>query len=156
MSVVLQTAAWIEAGAWTTSDDEGHRSARQRPARDFASAELSRRFKRIRRLGRHLRELNDEERHELRIRIKKLRYGTEFFASLFPSDKARKRRKKLSGILEDLQERLGTLNDLAVSGPLALYLPELSPRRLERQKEKLLDRSEAGAIKLAKADPFWL
>ncbi len=156
MNVVLQTAAWIEAGAWTTSDDEGHRSARQRLARDFASAELSRRFKRIRRLGKHLRELNDEERHELRIRIKKLRYGTEFFASLFPSDKARKRRKKLSGILEDLQERLGTLNDLAVSGPLALYLPELSPRRLERQKEKLLDRSEAGAIKLAKADPFWL
>lgn len=156
MDVVLQAAAWIEAGAWMTSDDEEHRSARQRPAQEFASAELSRRFKRIRKLGKHLRELNDEKRHGLRIRIKKLRYGTEFFASLFPSKKTRKRRKKLSGILEKLQERLGTLNDLAVGGSLALYLPEVSPRRMQRQREKLLDKSEAGAIKLAKTDPFWL
>jgi triphosphatase len=156
MDAVLQTAAWVEAGAWMKSDDEGHRSARQRPARDFAAAELSRRFKRIRKLAKHLRDVGDEERHELRIRIKKLRYGTEFFGSLFRSDKAGKRRKRLLGILEDLQERLGTLNDLAVGGSLALYLPEISPRRMERQKEKLLDKSAAGATKLARADPFWL
>jgi inorganic triphosphatase YgiF len=156
MDAILQTAAWVEAGAWTTSDDEGQQSARQRPAREFAAAELSRRFKRIRRLAKHLRDVGDEERHELRIRIKKLRYGTEFFATLFPSDKARKRRKKLSGVLENLQERLGDLNDLAVGGSLALYLPETPPKRLERQRKKLLDESEAALKALSKADPFWL
>jgi inorganic triphosphatase YgiF len=156
MDVVLQTAAWIEAGTWSHSSEQGREEARDRPARDFARAELSRRFKRIRRLGKHLREGSDEERHELRIRIKKLRYGTEFFASLFPSGKAKKRRKSFSGILEDLQERLGELNDLAVGGSLALPLPTMSPKRLERQREKLLDRGEAALRALSKAEPFWL
>lgn len=156
MDVVLQTAAWIETGAWIASDKEGRKSTRERPARDFASAELSRRFKRIRKLAKHLRDVDDEERHELRIRIKKLRYGTEFFASLFTSGKAQKRRKTFSSHLTELQEHLGDLNDLAVGGSLAMYLPAVSPKRLERQREKLLDKSEASLSALSKADPFWL
>jgi triphosphatase len=155
MDVILQTAAWIEAGVWTTSG-KGRKSAQQRPARDFAAAELSGRFKRVRKLAKHLRDVDDEERHELRIRIKKLRYGTEFWASLFTSGKARKRRKAFSSLLEELQEHLGDLNDLAVGGALAMYLPEVSPKRLERQREKLLDKSETSLAALAKADPFWL
>ncbi|MEE1655674.1 CHAD domain-containing protein [Microvirga sp. CF3062] len=155
MDVILQTAAWIEAGTWTTSG-EGRKSARQSNARDFAEAELSRRFKRIRKLAKHLRDVGDEERHELRIRIKKLRYGTEFFASLFTSGKASKRRKVFSSLLEELQEHLGNLNDLAVGGSLAMYLPAVSPKRLERQREKLLDKSVASLSALSKVDPFWL
>jgi inorganic triphosphatase YgiF len=156
MDVILQTAAWIEAGAWMMSGKEGRKSARERPARDFAAAEFSRRFKRIRKLAKHLRDVGDEERHELRIRIKKLRYGTEFFASLFTSGKASKRRKTFSSLLAELQEHLGDLNDLAVGGSLAMYLPAVSPKRLERQREKLLDKSEASLRALSKADPFWL
>ena len=156
MDVILQTAAWIEAGAWTASDKQGRKSALQRPARDFAAAELSRRFKRVRKLAKHLRDVGDEERHELRIRIKKLRYGAEFFASLFSSGKAQKRRKRFSSLLEELQEHLGDLNDLAVGGSLAMYLPAVAPKRLERQREKLLDKSEASLKALSKADSFWM
>ncbi len=155
MDVILQTAAWIEAGTWTASG-KGRKSARQRPARDFAEAELSRRLKGVRKRAKHLRGVGDEERHELRIRIKKLRYGTEFFASLFTSGKAKKRRKTFSSLLEAIQENLGDLNDLAVGGSLAMYLPEVSPKRLERQREKLLDKSEAALGALSKAEPFWL
>jgi inorganic triphosphatase YgiF len=151
MDVILQTAAWIEAGAWMASGKEG-----RRPSRDFAAAEFSRRFKRIRKLAKHLRDVGDEERHELRIRIKKLRYGTEFFGSLFTSGKAKKRRKTFSSLLEELQENLGDLNDLAVGGSLAMYLPQVSPKRLERQRKKLLDKSEASLSALSKTDPFWL
>jgi CHAD domain-containing protein len=155
MDVILQTAAWIEAGIWTTSG-VSRKPARQRDARNFAEAELSRRFKRIRKLAKHLRDLGDEERHELRIRVKKLRYGTEFFSSLFTSGKAQKRRKTFSSLLEEVQENLGDLNDLAVGGAFAMYLPEVSPRRLERQREKLLDKSDVSLKALSKADPFWL
>ena len=155
MDVILQSAAWIEAGAWTTSGKD-RKSARQHPAREFAAAELSRRFKRVRKLAKHLRDVGDEERHELRIRIKKLRYGTEFFASLFTSGKAQKRRKTFSSLLEELQENLGDLNDLAVGSSLAMYLPEISPKCLERQRTKLLDKSEASLSALSKAEPFWL
>ncbi|MBJ6124606.1 CHAD domain-containing protein [Microvirga splendida] len=156
MDVILQTAAWIEDGAWRAAGENGRKSARRHSARDFAKAELSRRFKRIRKLAKHLRDVDDEERHELRIRIKKLRYGTEFFASLFKSGKAQKRRKAFSSLLEELQENLGDLNDLAVGGSFALYLPAVPPKRLERQRAKLLDRSEAALAAFAKADPFWL
>lgn len=156
MDVILQAAAWIEVGAWMTPGKEGRKSARERPARDFAAAEFSRRFKRIRKLAKHLRDVGDEERHELRIRIKKLRYGTEFFASLFTSGKASKRRKTFSSLLAELQEHLGDLNDLAVGGSLAMYLPAVSPKRLERQREKLLVKSEDSLKALSKADPFWL
>ncbi|MBM1169572.1 CYTH and CHAD domain-containing protein [Microvirga arabica] len=156
MDVILQTAAWIEAGAWMASGGDGRKSARLRPAREFAAAEFSRRFKRIRKLAKHLRDIGDEERHDLRIRIKKLRYGTEFLGSLFTSGKARKRRKTFSSLLAELQEHLGDLNDLAVGGSLAMYLPEVSPKRLERQREKLLDKSEASLGALSRADPFWL
>jgi len=156
MGVILQTAAWIEAGDWMASSKKGRTSACERPARDFAAAEFSRRFKRIRKLAKHLRDVGDEERHELRIRIKKLRYGTEFFASLFTSGKASKRRKTFSSLLAEVQEYLGDLNDLALGGSLAMYLPEVSPKRLERQRQKLLDKSEASLKALSKVDPFWL
>ncbi len=55
----------------------------------------------VKKLGR-LKKLDMRRRHKLRIRIKKLRYATEFFASLFGSSKSR--RKKLADILEVLQE----------------------------------------------------
>ncbi len=154
MDVLLKTAAWIEAGAWTDAPER--QQARERRARDFGSAELARRFKRIRKNGKGLRKRSEEERHELRIRIKKLRYGTEFFASLFPSPKASKRRKKLADILEELQERLGELHDLAVGNSLVPSLVETSPKWAKRRREKLLDKSKSAVKSLSKVNPFWL
>jgi inorganic triphosphatase YgiF len=156
MNIVLKAAAWIESGDWTTIGTPEAKQAREHPARDFASDELARRFKRICRNGKRLRKRSEEERHELRIRIKKLRYGTEFFASLFPSGKASRRRKKLAGTLEELQERLGELHDLAVGGSLVPSLVEISPRRAERRREKLLDKSKSAVKSLSKTNPFWL
>ncbi|WP_052954465.1 CYTH and CHAD domain-containing protein [Microvirga vignae] len=156
MDVVLRTAAWIEAGAWSIGHEGGQKKALKRPARDFAGTELSRRWRRIRKLARHMRDVDDAERHELRIRIKKLRYGAEFFGSLFASDKAQKRRKKLLEPLEDLQELLGELNDLAVHGSLVPSLSTLSPESIDRRRNKLLDKAEAAAAKLDEAKPFWM
>jgi inorganic triphosphatase YgiF len=155
MDLTLRIAAWIEAGDWSIGDEGGRTKALRRPAGDFAATELSRRWRRIRKLTKHLRDVDDAERHELRIRIKKLRYGAEFFGSLFASDKARKRRKKLSGILEDLQELLGELNDLAVHGSFLPPPSSLSPERIDRRRRKLLDKAEAAAAKLDEAKPFW-
>lgn len=156
MDVIIKTAAWIEAGDWTSADAPDLRKARERRARDFAIDELSRRFKLIRRNGKRLRKRSEDERHELRIRIKKLRYGAEFFASLFPSGKAQKRRKAQADILEALQERLGELHDLAVGNSLVPSLVETSPRRAKRRREKLLDKSKSAVKSLSKTDPFWL
>ncbi len=156
METSLKAAAWIEAGTWATTDTKKQKQARERPARDFAADEMSRRFKSIRKSGKRLRERSEEERHELRIRIKKLRYGTEFFGSLFPKAKAQKRRKNLASVLEELQEMLGELHDLSVSGSLAPSLVETSPKRAERRREKLLDKSKSAVKSLSNINSFWL
>ncbi|ANY79813.1 hypothetical protein BB934_17615 [Microvirga ossetica] len=156
MDVILKAAAWIEAGTWATLDEPDMKRARERPARDFVSDEFSRRFKRIRKSGKRLRKRSEEERHKLRIRIKKLRYGTEFFASLFPSSKAQKRRKRLAANLEDLQEGLGELHDLAVGSSLVPSLVETSPKRAKQRQAKLLDKSKSAMKSLSKTDPFWI
>ena len=59
--------------------------------------------------------LDDEGRHRLRKRIKRLRYGVEFSASLFDDRVVRGYLKALRA----LQERLGAVNDVAVG--IALY-----------------------------------
>ena len=59
--------------------------------------------------------LDDEGRHRLRKHIKRLRYAAEFSASVFDDAAVRGYLKGLRA----LQERLGTLNDIAVG--IALY-----------------------------------
>lgn len=59
--------------------------------------------------------LDDDGRHRLRKGIKRLRYATEFAASLFDERAVRGYLKALRA----LQERLGTVNDVAVG--IALY-----------------------------------
>lgn len=50
----------------------------------FARAAINRQSSQTRRLARRHAVLDDVERHRLRIRIKKLRYTLEFFATLLP------------------------------------------------------------------------
>jgi len=152
----LRIAAWIETAAWSAGDKGRRKKDLEHSARDFAAAELARRWQRIRKSARQLREADDAARHALRIRIKKLRYGTEFLGSLFASGKARRRRETLLGITKDLQDLLGELHDLAVQDSLVPFLPALSPKRRERRAGKLLHRAEAAAARLDRTKPFWI
>ena len=56
-------------------------------------------------------QLSADERHRLRIALKKLRYATEFFEALYP----KKHTKPYLAALKDLQDGLGHLNDVAVA-----------------------------------------
>lgn len=55
--------------------------------------------------------LDDEARHRIRRRLKRLRYGVEFSAALF----AKERVETYLEVLRDAQERLGEYNDLCVA-----------------------------------------
>src|SRR5262245_14348656 len=110
---VLAAAEWIEIGAWASTDDPMLRLRREPSIETHAAAELARRRKKIKKRGQHLRELDDEQRHRLRIRAKKLRYGIEFFRSVFASKKNEERREVALSALKDLQSGLGGLNDVA-------------------------------------------
>ena len=126
---VLDAAEWIEIGAWTSTDDPMLRLRRERSIEPHAAAELARRRKKIKKRGQHLRKLDDEQRHELRIRAKKLRYGIEFFTSVFPAEKNEERRKIALSALKDLQSGLGGLNDIATREKLMSEMGNVSRKR---------------------------
>jgi triphosphatase len=90
------------------------------PAGDFAIRALNRLHKKALKRGRHLDRLGHEEKHALRIALKKLRYAAEFFDSLFGRSTLKKRYRR---DIAELQESLGGYNDLATAHRL---LAELS------------------------------
>lgn len=81
------------------------------PARTVAERILSHRYKQACKRARHLDKLSADERHSLRIELKKLRYAAEFFVPFFDADQARKFLSRLAR----MQDVLGAVNDVAVA-----------------------------------------
>lgn len=79
--------------------------------RTYATKALRRRHKRFVQGAKMAHTLNAEERHEVRIDLKKLRYTLDFFESLYP----KKRVQAFSRALASTQELLGHMNDLATA-----------------------------------------
>ena len=112
--LILEVVAWLELGQWLKPEDDLVRSRGDIPIEIFASEQLQRRWRKVRKRGKQIEQLDARKRHELRIQVKKLRYAAEFFGGLFQGKKAKKRRKKFVAALEQLQDGLGDLNDIMV------------------------------------------
>jgi triphosphatase len=84
----------------------------------WAAQMLGHRIRKVRKGARDLTGLSAVQRHRLRIRIKKIRYGVEFFRSLYP-DGAQHDLAQLSDQLKQGQEALGALNDFVAHRKLA-------------------------------------
>lgn len=95
------------------------------PVQTVASKLLAKRLRRIFAEGITLTpDTPDSRFHELRIDFKKIRYLTEFFASLFPGDDL----PEIVKALRRIQNVLGDLNDLAVQQEgLRTVLDKLDP-----------------------------
>ena len=118
---VLQLALFLTERGWRAK-----RSAAD-PVAVFAAHALDKRQASVDKLGNCMADLDEEARHELRKRLKKLRYTLSFFQSLFDKKKAKPYLKDLSR----LQDAFGALNDLATArtilGELASDDPALQP-----------------------------
>ena len=82
-----------------------------RPIADIARKILRRRLKAVRRRSAGFSKQSPEDRHRLRIALKKLRYTTEMLGQLYGSKKP----DRLLQAVKQLQEELGNTNDLRVS-----------------------------------------
>jgi inorganic triphosphatase YgiF len=111
-SILLDCALWLLDGGWRTDSDALTQALRGRPARAFAQDEIARRIRKISKQARKLERLDWRKRHKLRIAVKKVRYGREFFAALRCD--GGKAGRKLDRALKGLQSELGTLNDMRV------------------------------------------
>lgn len=112
-AAILDLAEWIETGPWSADGDKERKALRTRPVAEHAEKHLARLRKRIKKKGADLRHRSVSQRHRLRIRAKRLRYATEFFAGTFPGEAGATRRTESLSALKDLQDALGGLNDLA-------------------------------------------
>jgi len=106
--LILSLGGWLEGRGWRESLAEAQREALARPVVEFATAVLQRHHRRVVNRGRQFAQLSGEQRHALRIRIKRLRYAVEFFASLYHGTAAYGR------AAAGLQDALGVLNDAVV------------------------------------------
>jgi CHAD domain-containing protein len=168
--LALDTAAWIETGDWTHNPDDAAGMLRRRPFAAVAADQLRRRWKKCLRSGKHLDALDPRHRHKLRIQAKKLRYAAEFFASAFPHKKSIRRRKDFVESLQQLQDALGELNDIAVNEKLLqrlggakrhggriskAFVGRLSARE-EARIVPVLKEAERAYATFAKMKPFWV
>jgi triphosphatase len=145
-SLILDLVAWSEVGEWR------RQGSAQEPVEAFARARLDRAWKRVRKQGRGLGALTVEDRHRLRIEMKKLRYAAEFFASLSPRSR-RRRQKHFTGHLRNLQELLGDLNDIETRRQLAPQLFEEGAP--EAEAAGLIARAEQAFEAMREAGPYW-
>ena len=151
----IEIAEWISLGEWRSAPVEA--ALLERNVRSFAGERLDRLRKRIKGEGRGLAALDDEHRHRVRKDAKKLRYAAEFFFTLYPGRKARRRLDRFLDRLEALQDKLGELNDIAAAPALLsrLGLDADLPVRRKKSRTQLLDKAEDSFEALMDSKRFW-
>lgn len=122
-------------------------------ARPMAAQALRRRRRRILRAAGHLTELSPHDRHQVRIEAKKVRYGAQFFGSLWPQE--RHAVKNLESLLSRLQDELGALNDAATWAHVVQWagLRDVEPPDVDIDGH--LARAEELVAAVGQLPPFW-
>lgn len=127
---LFDLAEWMAIGEWRTAPKT--EAVRKTPIETFAAEVLSARFAKFEKKAKGLVRLTPEKRHDARIEAKALRYAVGFFAPLYQRDAAVRRRfERFDRRLKKLLDALGTLNDIATSGPLALRIGHDAVKRGE-------------------------
>ncbi|MET1116829.1 MAG: CYTH and CHAD domain-containing protein [Comamonas sp.] len=125
--------------------------------RALAAARLKRLQRQLAKDAKAYAGFEDEQRHRARRRLKRLRYGIEFTASLFSE-------RKVQAYLEHLkpaQDALGEYNDLVVAEEVFGRMVPAQPQAwfalgwLAAQRTQLLDTAQQRMRKWAKKSGFW-
>ncbi len=112
---LAEIESWIAQDRWRIGLAADACGALDGGCRDFARPLLDRMARRARMRGRGLQGQTDEDRHDLRRTMKKLRYSAEFFASVYEPRKVGRYLKAV----ERVQDVLGDLNDAAAAASIA-------------------------------------
>ena len=109
---LLTVAAGLNRLDLTDPDSAKVRQAQARPIQHFAARKLAKSHKQVlAAAGPRIGDLPIAQIHAVRLELKALRYGVDFFGGLFP----RKAVKPFRKALKDLQELLGRINDAEVA-----------------------------------------
>lgn len=132
-------------------------AADEAPIRDRLAARLNRWHAQVVADAKRYAELDDESRHRLRKRAKRLRYATEFSAALF----ARREVRRYLKALRALQERLGAVSDAVMAMAAFAQRAPGDPQAmfalgwLAARREVLIAAAAPELKAFAKVDRFW-
>lgn len=145
--LLIDLVGWTAIGAWRSG------KLASRPVGSFASHRLDRLWKSIVVAGRDLASINESARHGLRIQVKKLRYAVEFLRGLYPEAHAAEMR--FAALLEELQESLGKLNDMATAKTLENAPADDGWLIGSLDERRHLIAAEDALRDLLRSGPFW-
>lgn len=160
---VLKVESLLARRAWRNALSGPELAQLTAPAAEFARHTLDRLRNRALKRGRKQVELSDEARHELRIALKNLRYGAEFYRGLFGR---RRDAQTYLRTVSRLQDLLGAHNDAVTAKQFLSGLPTTHDADAERASGFILGWQARG-ISLADAElgtawktfkqakPFW-
>lgn len=156
--LMIDLVEWLSVGKWMLR--KHGRKLREAPLGDYAPGAIGGFHDRLMAEREAVAGPDDEMRHEARKTAKKLRYTVAFFASLYWTGKLRKGRMRYLAALEELQDELGALNDLAVLPAVLATLgvgAEQAEGALRDGKERDFHISRAADTMrmVAEADRFW-
>lgn len=145
--LLIDLVGWTTIGAWRSGKPA------MRPVTSLAIQRLDKLWRSIAADGRDIAQMDESTRHGLRIQVKKLRYAIEFLGGLHPHAKAAEDR--FSNAVEQLQEALGKLNDLATAKTLGTGPAEQEWLIGSFEERRYLIAAEKAHAELLRVGPFW-
>ena len=147
--LMVELIAWLALGQWRRNEKA------ERLLPDYAVRRIGRLWRKVASHG-ELELMHGEERHQLRIEVKKLRYALEFVEPLHSG--VGRRQRRFSKAVETLQETLGVLNDLVTARSIATMVGdtrELSRLNSPELHRKCLRQAQECLDQLRKIGPYW-
>jgi triphosphatase len=146
----LRVLRWLHRDPWKSD------AARAEKLSRFARQALARLHGAVLKHARKIDWREEGLRHEVRIRVKRLRYGCDFFSACFPHQAV----QPFMGRLGSLQDTLGELNDVAVAKRLVGEIAaaqEAAPLRrwLGARERELIGSLEPAWSAFEAKRPFW-
>jgi len=159
---VRALADWLDGCGWRAGGDA---VALNRPIGELAPVLLGRRYRQARKRGASFAKQSEEERHRLRITLKKLRYTTELLGDLYEPETT----KAFIQRFKQLQDDLGDINDVSVARDIITSLADpgasntgidQAGRRIIAWHKRRLAGNEPALRRrlrdLLKTEPFWM
>ena len=153
MGLMLDLNEWLQCGDYLR--DPATEELRAMPAPDFAEEALDRLRRRMKKHGKAMADADDRHRHEVRKDAKKLRYAAEFFGPLFNDKRAARRHKRFIAAMEQLQDHLGELNDLATRDHVLERHGLADAEERQGDKDDLIEQAQAALDDVIDLKRFW-
>jgi CHAD domain-containing protein len=117
-TALLKLLRWFAAREWRDQPVSKQSALLMAPIDAVAPGLIARRYKQLRNAIQDFAALDMEQRHQVRIAVKKLRYTVDLLESLFPRDAV----AGFVRLLKPLQDGLGQANDVRVASDLMAEL----------------------------------